>query len=59
MVQIFFPYIWPVHSKPLQFRALLVGCSILAKNALNVLVPRQLGAVTDALVRGDGKIKNI
>jgi hypothetical protein len=59
MVQIFIPYVWPVNSKALQVRALLVGCCILTTNALNVLVPRQLGAVTDALVGGDGKIGGI
>lgn len=46
---IFFPYIWPVHSKTLQFRAILVGCCLLLSNALNVLVPRQLGIMVDGV----------
>lgn len=53
--QIFIPYLWPVHSKALQFRALLVGLCLLSSNSLNVLVPRQLGAVTDALVAGNSE----
>lgn len=47
--QIFFPYVWPVHSKSLQLRAVLVGCCLLASNALNVLVPRQLGIMVDGV----------
>ena len=49
VIQIFFPYVWPVHSKSLQFRAVLVGCCLLASNALNVLVPRQLGIMVDGV----------
>lgn len=46
---IFFPYVWPMHSKTLQFRAFLVGGCLLTSNALNVLVPRQLGILIDSL----------
>ncbi|KAL3427836.1 ABC transporter [Phlyctema vagabunda] len=46
---VFFPHIWPVHNKRLQFRAALVGCCLLTTNALNVLVPRQLGIMIDTL----------
>lgn len=58
IAQIFFPYIWPVHDKGLQFRAVLVGMCLLASNALNVLVPNQMGVMIDALkgrVEGKGK----
>ncbi|KAH8662882.1 hypothetical protein BGZ60DRAFT_76345 [Tricladium varicosporioides] len=53
---VFFPYIWPFHSKSLQLRALLVGVCLLATNALNVLVPNQMGIMIDGLtkyVQGD------
>jgi hypothetical protein len=46
---IFLPYIWPKHSKKLQLRMMLVWACILAGNLLNVLVPRQLGVVVDAV----------
>lgn len=47
--QIFFPYVWPVKHRGLQIRVVLVACCLLAKNSLNVLIPRQLGIVTDSL----------
>ncbi|XMA10963.1 hypothetical protein WAI453_003754 [Rhynchosporium graminicola] len=46
---IFFPYVWPSHNKVLQFRAVLVCFCLLATNALNVLVPNQMGVVIDSL----------
>ncbi|KAH8592410.1 hypothetical protein B0O99DRAFT_689564 [Bisporella sp. PMI_857] len=46
---IFFPYVWPFRNKTLQFRAFLVGICLLAGNALNVLVPRQMGNMVDSL----------
>jgi hypothetical protein len=38
-----------MHNKTLQFRALLVAACLLASNALNVLVPRQMGVMIDNL----------
>ncbi|KAL1901939.1 hypothetical protein Sste5346_001645 [Sporothrix stenoceras] len=52
---IFFPYIWPVNNRPLQIRALLVGVCLLANNALNVLIPRQLGIIMDSLSHENDK----
>jgi hypothetical protein len=46
---IFFPYVWPVHNRRLQVYAGLVGVCLIAGNALNVLIPRQMGIVLDAL----------
>ncbi|KUJ08051.1 uncharacterized protein LY89DRAFT_765501 [Mollisia scopiformis] len=46
---IFFPYLWPVHDRTLQFRAVLVGFCLLASNAFNVLVPTQMGRMIDSL----------
>ncbi|KAH7403640.1 hypothetical protein BKA64DRAFT_574026, partial [Cadophora sp. MPI-SDFR-AT-0126] len=45
----FFPYVWPYHNRILQFRAVLVGFCLLATNALNVLVPNQMGVMIDRL----------
>lgn len=53
---VFFPYVWPVKNRRLQIHAALVGVCLLAGNALNLLVPRQLGIVMDAL--GDPVGKN-
>ncbi|KIH89674.1 vacuolar ABC heavy metal transporter [Sporothrix brasiliensis 5110] len=52
---IFFPYIWPVNNRALQIRALLVGLCLLANNALNVLIPRQLGIIMDSLSHANDK----
>ncbi|PBP22523.1 hypothetical protein BUE80_DR006542, partial [Diplocarpon rosae] len=46
---IFFPYVWPYHDRLLQCRALLVCFCLLASNALNVLVPTQMGVMIDSL----------
>ncbi|KXJ91797.1 hypothetical protein Micbo1qcDRAFT_203846 [Microdochium bolleyi] len=46
---VFFPYVWPVNNRRLQAYAVLVGVCLLAGNALNFLIPRQLGAVMDSL----------
>lgn len=46
---IFFPYVWPVQNKRLQVYAGLVGVCLLTGNALNALIPRQMGIVLDAL----------
>lgn len=47
--KLFLPYIWPVNDRRLQFHAVLVGLCLLVKNALNVLIPNQLGIVTKSL----------
>jgi hypothetical protein len=54
-IQIFYPYLWPVRSTLLQMRAVFVGLCLLGENFINVLVPRQLGAITDALMSGNGE----
>jgi ABC-type transport system involved in Fe-S cluster assembly fused permease/ATPase subunit len=41
--------VWPVNNKGLQVRAALVGVCLLASNVLRLLIPRQLGIVTDSL----------
>ncbi|KAJ4397102.1 hypothetical protein N0V93_001326 [Gnomoniopsis smithogilvyi] len=47
--KLFLPYVWPFHDRRLQVRAALVGVCLLVNNALNVLIPNQLGVVTKAL----------
>lgn len=54
--QIFIPHVWPVHDKAMQFRAVAVGACLLTGNFLNIMIPRQLGVVTDALVKGKSPI---
>ena len=48
-MQIFWPYIWPVKSRPLQLRFLLVGLCLLTENALNLFIPRQIAIIVDSL----------
>ncbi|KFX94613.1 hypothetical protein V490_04292 [Pseudogymnoascus sp. VKM F-3557] len=50
---IFIPHVWPVHDKAMQLRAVAVGACLLTGNFLNIMIPRQLGVVTDALVKGN------
>lgn len=47
--KLFFPYVWPVDDRRLQVYAGLVGLCLLANNALNVLIPNQLGVVLKTL----------
>lgn len=47
--KLFLPYVWPVDDRSLQIRAVLVGLCLLANNGLNVLIPAQIGLVTDTL----------
>lgn len=47
--KLFLPYVWPFHDRRLQVRAALVGVCLLINNALNVLIPNQLGVVTKSL----------
>ncbi|TLS28063.1 hypothetical protein PpBr36_00114 [Pyricularia pennisetigena] len=46
---VFLPYIWPGKNRVLQLHAVLVGGCLFANNALNVLIPRQMGVLTDSL----------
>ncbi|RKF54300.1 Heavy metal tolerance protein [Golovinomyces cichoracearum] len=46
-----FPYLWPFKHKSLQLRAALVIICLLGSSALNVLVPRQMGAMVDCLTK--------
>jgi hypothetical protein len=43
----------------MQFRAILVGCCLLTTNFLNIMVPRQLGIITNALIAGEFSIDSL
>ena len=51
LIKVFFPYVWPTRDKSLQVRALFVGVCLLSTNALNVLVPNQMGVMVDKLTK--------
>lgn len=53
--KLFLPYIWPFHDRRLQFHAVLVGLCLLLNNALNVLIPNQLGIVTRSLTESSNE----
>lgn len=53
--KLFLPYVWPVNNRGLQVRAVLVGLCLLANNGLNVLIPTQIGIVTDTLTSSYNK----
>ncbi|EKG20786.1 Putative ABC transporter protein [Macrophomina phaseolina MS6] len=52
---IFLPYIWPSNDRRMQLWLLVMFCSIGVERVLTLLVPRQLGIVTDALVGSQGR----
>ncbi|KAK9465649.1 P-loop containing nucleoside triphosphate hydrolase protein [Lipomyces arxii] len=45
----FFPYVWPYKDRGLQLKIVLCMLIVAAQRAVNILVPHQLGKVTDAL----------
>lgn len=50
----FIPFVWPVNHKMLQLRAVLVAITLLASNALNLLVPIQFGIMVQSLINYTG-----
>lgn len=53
---IFWPYVWPSKDGWLKLSMILVGICLLVERGLNVMVPYQLGVVTNALAHGNGSI---
>ena len=53
--KIFFPYLWPSKSWKLKIIAMICFALVVVQRAINVLVPMQVGAITDALAGEDGK----
>jgi hypothetical protein len=56
---IFGKHLWPRNEKFLRVSLLLVGLCLCAERALKVLVPRQLGVVTNLLSEGTGKLDHV
>lgn len=52
--KIFLPILWPAGNRKIQACLATTALSILGERALNLLVPRQLGLVSDALAEGAG-----
>lgn len=50
--QIFWPHIWPQRDRALQTYIALVGGCLVIERGLNVLIPMQMGRVTNALMAG-------
>ncbi|TVY75636.1 Heavy metal tolerance protein [Lachnellula suecica] len=48
---VFFPYVWPAHNRTLQIRAAFVVVCLLSTNALNALIPYQMGVMIDTLTK--------
>ncbi|KAK6501754.1 hypothetical protein TWF481_009581 [Arthrobotrys musiformis] len=47
---VFWPMIWPSQDRKLKFYMCLIGLILAGQSALNVLVPRQFGLVTDSFL---------
>ncbi|KAK9368277.1 P-loop containing nucleoside triphosphate hydrolase protein [Lipomyces kononenkoae] len=52
----FFPYVWPTHDRKLQLHILLCMLIIITQRVVNILVPYQLGKVTDQLSTENGRV---
>lgn len=52
---IFFPYLWPSKDRRLQILMVLCFILVMLQRGVNVLVPNQLGIVTDILSGEDGE----
>jgi hypothetical protein len=51
---IFLPHIWPYNDRGVQLWLLVMIVSIVIERFLTVLIPRQLGIITDALAGAHG-----
>ncbi|KAF8545255.1 hypothetical protein BDD12DRAFT_871545 [Trichophaea hybrida] len=54
---IFFPYLWPSKDRRLQILMIICFVLVILQRGVNVLVPNQLGTVTDILSGEDGKAR--
>ena len=52
--KIFIPMIWPYNNRFVKMCLAIIGAVLIAERFLNVLVPRQLGIITDFLTRNNG-----
>ena len=53
---LFFPYLWPAKSLKLQITVIICFAIVLIQRVLNVLVPTQVGVITDILSGEDGEV---
>ncbi|KAH8600493.1 putative heavy metal tolerance protein [Bisporella sp. PMI_857] len=51
---LFFPYLWPAKSLRLKLVVVVCFCIVVCQRAINVLVPIQMGVVTNQLSNKDG-----
>jgi hypothetical protein len=56
---VFFPYLWPSKDRRLQIMVLLCIGIVILQRVVNVLVPYQVGVITDDLVSEDGGLANL
>ena len=56
---IFFPYLWPSKDRRLQFLMIICFILMVLQRGINVMVPLQLGNITDALGGSNGELRNI
>ncbi|KAF2141198.1 uncharacterized protein K452DRAFT_250940 [Aplosporella prunicola CBS 121167] len=49
--KILLPYIWPSNNRRMQLWLVVMGLSIAAERVFNVLIPRQMGIIVDALAK--------
>lgn len=52
---LFFPYLWPSKSRRLQIIVVICFALVMLQRVVNVLVPHQVGVITDALVDEEGE----
>ncbi|KZF24470.1 hypothetical protein L228DRAFT_208986 [Xylona heveae TC161] len=52
---VFFPYLWPAGSRRLQFVVVMCFLMVVLQRVLNVLIPNQVGIITDILSGEDRK----
>ncbi|KAK2806852.1 hypothetical protein FQN51_005652 [Onygenales sp. PD_10] len=52
---LFFPYLWPSKSRRLQLTVIVCFVLVLLQRVVNVLVPYQIGVITNALSGDDGE----
>jgi hypothetical protein len=51
---IFLPYLWPKDNKKIQFCLVILAVDVVADRFLNILIPRQIGTITNKLTMDTG-----
>lgn len=55
--RVFFPYLWPSKDRRLQIVVLLCFILVVLQRVVNLLVPNQIGVITDRLTDKEGTMK--